>query len=700
MSKNNPQNELPEGDPRQDRLMTTLTQADFSRASRSRASLRARLLMKAAPPKSRPNRPLRLAMEVAGLGILVLFFLFAVSSLVNVRPTAVGAATQPTPVPSPTTTPTLPVLRSTQTLPAGIGMNSSQDAVRILISEPTWKTLWVEAEIDYGPFSADTNQPDKRLFTQAWLEKGGRGLVLSTDFLPSQFNYNFNLDFGVSSVILFDRKNLVHYNMSTGQMTVQLLASAPVIGTTEILYPLAGSSPALDLVYPGFLAILSSEPRSLRMEALLGRPTMVADWGNSRLWIDSQTGLLLKAERYTGQVGNSPIESILTMRQVLIDPPLDDAVFAPPYLNELSFRPAPSQVQPGPTPTPFANSSQEGWVYLQAAGQAPFEWKAYILPAGCLAAGAAPCPEPQVLPGNPNLQITGLYWAPDHSLAVFSDTNHNQIVAFDPKTRQWPRVLPGFFQSQLEWSPDGTQIAALTEGVDPYDMRLVVIQRDGWTVHDVPTTLKGEKQDLGWLDNRTLAVIVPDVSFKGPAPAWAATELHPGIYRIDVETGQSSLLPVNDANPSGLSLSPDGTLFVYWKWDNNNKASIVVASIDGKESHLTAYDGYEGNYPTWSPDGQWILFQTSVTVKYLPQITSLYIVRPDGSELKKVLSTSGSLQTAWSPNAKNILICEFDNASPGSYTLSLFNVQNGSLTKLDLPFMTTSGVLDLLGWQP
>src|ERR1035437_10446022 len=102
MPKNNTQNELPEGDPRPDRLLTTLTQADFSRASHSRASLRARLLLKAAPTKSRPNRPLRLALEVAGLGILALVFLFAVSRLGNTGPAAVGAVTQPPVIPSPT----------------------------------------------------------------------------------------------------------------------------------------------------------------------------------------------------------------------------------------------------------------------------------------------------------------------------------------------------------------------------------------------------------------------------------------------------------------------------------------------------------------------------------------------------------------------------------------------------------------------
>lgn len=816
MSKNNLQNEHLKDESRQDRLVSLLTQANFSRAARGRNATKAHFLEQAQPIGSRNSHPMRLTLEIVGLAFLVFGFLFTVSSLVNNRPSAVPGTHQSScdtvnytvknndtifgiannygmlaqdiqdwnnlapdmlrvgqvlkiplckrlPASSPTSTPSnflsyppansiqanqgscdtvnytvqigdtldyiaknfqvliqdikdwnnltpdglyvrqvlkIPLCKGTKKpnqtaqpasfLQYGINLDTPVESVRIAISQPAWKTLWVEAEIDYAPFSTDTNQPDKRLFSQAWLENAGRGLVLSTDFLPSQFNFNFNLDFRVSAVTLFDRKNLIQYDMSTGHTT-----TTPAAGTFSLL---ASSSPALDLVYPGFLAILSSEPRPLRMENLLGRPALVADWGSSRLWVDSQTGLLLKAERYSGEVGNSPLESILTMRQLLIDPPLDDAVFNPPHLNELTFRPAPDTTQPSVTPTPFAEASPDGWVYFQAAGQAPFEWKVYRMPASCLADGST-CPDPQQLPGNPNLQITGLYWAPDHSLAVFSDTNNNQIVAYDPATQQWPRVVQGFFQPQLIWSPDGKQIAALTEGAGPYDMRLVVVNRSDWSVRDVPTTLKGEKRVIGWLDGNTLLLqIMPQDIFKGGTPDWAATDFHPGFYRLDVETGNpTNLLQVDVAQPlSDLTLSPDGKQLTYWHWDEKGLASIYLSAPDGSQAIKT---GLQGNFPAWSPDEQWLLFQQTLAGDPAqPQLTTLLLAHPDGSSLHKILESTATIETAWSPDSKVLLISEFDNVMPGSYTLSTFDAETGVLKKLDLPAMTGLGVLNLLGW--
>ena len=673
-----------------DPLLNNLEHANFSRAARDRNALKARILQQTERAASRRSHPLRLAIEIGGLAILGFGFLFTVSSLVNNRPAA-PASTQPAPSPTLTLTPTgVPPTSQPTAAPQGaIDLSSSVDAVRIAISQPSWKTLWVEAEIDYAPFTTDNNQPDKRLFSQAWLEKNGRGLVLSTDFIRNSFD--FNLDFGVNSVALLNGGNLVKYDHTTNQV-----ATTPVPGTAEMLGPLAGVSPALDLVYPGFLYILSSEPRPLRMETTLGRPALVADWGNSRLWVDSQTGLLLRAERYSGEVGNSPLDAVLFLRQALIDPPLDDAVFTPAHLNELTFRPAPGKTQSAITPSPFADSSPQGWVYFQAAAQAPFEWKVYRMPAACLVDGSS-CPEPQQLPGNPNLQITGLYWTPDGSLGVYSDTNNNQIVGYDPQTHQFPRLLQGFFQPQLIWSQDGSQVAALTDGVDAYDMGLVVIQRDGWTVRDVPTILRGEKQVYGWLDDHTLAVKLPNNPiFKGtpPAQGWAAAGTQPGIYRVNVTTGRADLLPINAANPYGMSLSPDGKQFAYY--DSN--FNITVASTDGKQSHTL---GYTGNSPTWSPDGKWILFQTYANDdKTYPSltITTLYVVRPDGSGLKKMLSSTATLETAWSPDDTVLLVSEFDNPGVGSYSISTFDMSTGTLKKLELPAMASSGVLNFLGW--
>jgi hypothetical protein len=669
----------------QDPFLAALAQADFSKASQGRSALRARLLQAAGQPQRR-GHSLRLALEVSGLALLALFFLFAVTRLMNNQP-PVPAATLPAPQPTPTLSATPTPQPLLQTPAPELNLDTDPDTVRLAISQPSWKTLWAQIQLDDYATPGD-EATLQRSFSQSWLEKDGRGLVLTSN--DSVNSITFSLDIAVRTVLLFDQTNLTIYDKQTG--TTQSALRATI---NQGLHPVIGSAATLDLVYPDFLMILSSEPRLVRMEEMAGCPALVVEWGNSRLWVDTQTGLLLRAERYTGEVGASPLQSALSMIKVQVDPKLDESVFNPPYLNELTFVQGPALAPTGPTATPFSQSSPEGWVYFQAAAQAPFEWKVYQLPAGCLAAGGTSCPEPQQLPGNPNIQITGFYWAPDHSLAVFSDTNNNQIVGFDPQTGKYPRLVQGFFQTQLYWSPDGTRIAALAEATDAYDMKLVMIQRDGWAVHEVPTTLKGEKFVYGWLDDYTLALKIPDIVAKGTPPAWIATDLHPGIYRVDVNTGKADLLPLDAVQPFDASLSPDGKQFVYWKWVDN-KASIFVASVDGKDAIST---GYEGNYPTWSPDGHWILFRTtSDPGKDQSAVTTLYTMRPDGSGLKKVLASPGYVETAWNADGTRLLVLDVGPEPIAAKSMTVFNPLDGKLVQTVLP--STFEIFFLLGWQP
>jgi hypothetical protein len=696
MPTNNPGNQ-PQSDPdrsMQDPLETLLTKADFSRANpEGRARLRQRLVAQAG---RRPNRTLRLVFEVAGLGALAFFFLFAVTRMVEHQPLIPGAL-PPTPtVPRPTFTPMPAATKPSPTPQPLIDSRSTADEVRLAMTgKGTWNTLWMEVEIDYYPTSGDASQPENKQSGQAWLKKNGQGLVLTGVKMPPAFE--FNLDVAVGTVGLYDGKKLVQYYKNSGQETSTDMPT----GQTD--YPLAGSSPVLDPIYPGFLWILSSEPTPLRMEFILNRWAVVADWGNSRLWIDSQTGLLLKVERYAGKIGESPLTQVITIRQVLINPTLDEAVFAPQHLNELTFRPAPGQTAAllQPSPTPWASYSNQGWIYIQAANPAPFDWQVFSLPASCLF-DKGPCTKSWQVPDNPKLQITGMYWAPDHTRAIFSDTNDNQLVVLDVKSRQWLRVVQGFYQPQLTWSPDGTRIAALGEGVSAYDMGLVIVNPADWSVKDVPTTLKGEKRVVGWLDNnRTLLLqIMPQDNFKGGTPDWVATNFHPGFYRLDVETGQADpLLKVDVAQPLfDLTLTPDGRQLTYWQLDEKNVAWIYLAALDGSQITKT---GLQGHLPTWSPDGQWLLFQqTRAADQNLPQLNILLLAHPDGSELQKVIASTATLETSWSPDSKYLLISEFDNPGPGSYSISLYDVGSGMLQKIAMPDLTNSAVLNLLGWEP
>jgi Tol biopolymer transport system component len=189
---------------------------------------------------------------------------------------------------------------------------------------------------------------------------------------------------------------------------------------------------------------------------------------------------------------------------------------------------------------------------------------------------------------------------------------------------------------------------------------------------------------------------LPNITiFKGTPPAggWAAASTQPGIYRVDVNTGKADLLPVNAANPYGMSLSPDGKQFAYY----DARFNITLASVDGKETHTV---GYTGNTPTWSPDGQWILFQTYFNDDKnfpSPTVTTLYLVRPDGSGLKKVIASSNPLEAFWSPDSTCLLVVDAGPVPMGSKSLTVFTISSGISTQLVLP--STFEVFDLLGWQ-
>jgi hypothetical protein len=119
-------------------------------------------------------------------------------------------------------------------------------------------------------------------------------------------------------------------------------------------------------------------------------------------------------------------------------------------------------------------------------------------------------------------------------------------------------------------------------------------------------------------------------------------------------------------------LSPDGAKLVYvrpgvfmedWRFD---KASVYVRSYDqatgsfGPEQPLVvASGGNENNYyPSWSPDGQWILFNRGTGSAYNDTQASVWVVKADGS-LPPVPLSSGNLSNGltnswprWAPFAQ------------------------------------------------
>ena len=99
------------------------------------------------------------------------------------------------------------------------------------------------------------------------------------------------------------------------------------------------------------------------------------------------------------------------------------------------------------------------------------------------------------------------------------------------------------------------------------------------------------------------------------------------------------------------ALSPDGTRIAYFDGKGDHSHSLWVANADGTERRALLDDEFSGaghmRALTWSPDGGWLAFTTD---------DSLYLVRPDGAALRRVVS--GDFVTApavqWSRDGSRI----------------------------------------------
>src|SRR5262249_47935643 len=102
---------------------------------------------------------------------------------------------------------------------------------------------------------------------------------------------------------------------------------------------------------------------------------------------------------------------------------------------------------------------------------------------------------------------------------------------------------------------------------------------------------------------------------------------------------------------------------------------------DGRRRKLVG----QGNYPEWSHDGRWIAFAKGGLDK-----TRLYVVRPDGTDLRKI--DTGDTQVfhpSWSPDGSRIVF-------PGNRSgLYIARVPSGGRMKI-----SENGEADNPAWSP
>ena len=163
--------------------------------------------------------------------------------------------------------------------------------------------------------------------------------------------------------------------------------------------------------------------------------------------------------------------------------------------------------------------------------------------------------------------------------------------------------------------------------------------------------------NLPWVSVMSLTGVVP-----GVAHGIAMTSSRDGnneVYVMDPDGQNQDRVTdnvINTSNDQRPDISPDGKRIVFSSNRDGNFEIFIMDSDGSNVRQLTDTTGPLANsWPRWSPDGEWIAFQSSI-----PNTTNfqIYRIRPDGNLLTHITTDYPGLNQfpAWSPDGTRLAI--------------------------------------------
>ncbi len=400
-----------------------------------------------------------------------------------------------------------PVTPAAQAAPLARRSSSNQVRVRWIDSSKLWNTLWVDMQtVDYGP--ASYRGAPRTYRSRAWLSQPSESVELFglLGDEPASF-YQVSYDTYV-------------YNNAA----IPFSDSGYWYGGTE---QLLHDEYLRAMVFPAFSpwTALEGQFNAVQTVEFAGRPAVVFDWLDpqgrraARLWLDTQTGIILQAEEYGGEAGD------ILLRQRSVTAIGFDQAGPPPGLVDEALQGAnPEGIDRdvlGRLPTPTLAASP---------GQRP---------------GLALDPPPS-------------FFDSAGSQLIFQFANNSLTANATARTAQSPADLfadgywLGSLRFGLPWmlrctrSPDGQRLAFNTtsDGTAPPDEVLRWFNLSEPQPQYQPLPLLRAASFAFSPDSRHLAV-----AGEGGLPG--------GVYLVNVGTGEASLL-LEAAGARSLAWSPDG----------------------------------------------------------------------------------------------------------------------------------------------
>jgi Tol biopolymer transport system component/DNA-binding winged helix-turn-helix (wHTH) protein len=268
-----------------------------------------------------------------------------------------------------------------------------------------------------------------------------------------------------------------------------------------------------------------------------------------------------------------------------------------------------------------------------------------------------------------------------HIHVVDVETNEERVLS-DPSTDCATSIEPAF-------SPDGKYLAIdcvlaedanriyiqSTAGGEPHEVALIrgsgVLSGLAWTTNSqtilystgdiwrVPVT-GGTPELLSFAHDAQ----TPTISRTGKKMAYAQTNYHPDVWRINLASQATPARPANRfiASTGGqldARISPDGERIVFesgrsgfeeiWQCDRDGSNPIQLSFLNSPADRATTSPTSSGT-PRWSPDGHHIVFDSRASGH-----AELYVVDADGGPPRRLTTgTSTALAPFWSADGRSI----------------------------------------------
>ena len=254
--------------------------------------------------------------------------------------------------------------------------------------------------------------------------------------------------------------------------------------------------------------------------------------------------------------------------------------------------------------------------------------------------------------------------SPDHSSLIYSipDGGRGSNLWYWDASLDAPELLlncPDSSCSDALWSPSSSQI--LYSRLDFADEQAYL---------GIPS--------MWWLNLATKETqpVFEDAQLPGYNPRWSYdgtwlsyTSASPQQIQVyNLQSGERQSLPTEIG--SAAAWSPNAQTFLlsdlqFFGDKYLNKLSLYNVA-NGTLMPLPSDDNFDDTTPTWSPDGEWIVFTRGEwTLDRTAGADQLWIARPDGSDARPITDDADTAHgpAAWSPRGRYLLFRSYSTAN-------------------------------------